>query len=110
MMNLHGTNMTGSLSNIALEISKPTTKGNYICIKVDEWALKKRLEMCQYSLIGRVFLSKRDSSWKLADLREKLQSLWKLSSAWHLISLGKGFFYILLFRKKKRTEFGAWVL
>ncbi|PON41295.1 hypothetical protein PanWU01x14_290520 [Parasponia andersonii] len=92
------------ISNIALESSKPTLKGNYVCVKVNEKALKNRLELCQYSLIGRIFLSKGDSTWKLADLKFKLQSIWQLSSDWWLISLGHGFFHILLTSSEEKAR------
>ncbi|PON63795.1 hypothetical protein TorRG33x02_275050, partial [Trema orientale] len=45
-------------SIIAPELSKPIITGNYICMRVNEQVLKKRMELCQFSLIGRVFLSK----------------------------------------------------
>ncbi|PON62527.1 Zinc knuckle CX2CX4HX4C [Trema orientale] len=91
-------------SLIASETSKPTIKGNYVCVKVNEYALKNRLDLCQFSLIGRIFLSKGDSPWKLVDLKLKLQSIWKLSSAWRLISLGKGFFHILLSSEEEKNR------
>ncbi|PON36543.1 hypothetical protein TorRG33x02_349140, partial [Trema orientale] len=87
---------TPPISNNAPHASKPTMKGNYVCVKVNEQALKNRLDLCQYSLIGRIFLSKGDLPWKLSDLKFKLQSIWQLSSDWRLISLGRGFFHILL--------------
>ncbi|POO00100.1 Zinc knuckle CX2CX4HX4C [Trema orientale] len=89
---------------IAPELSKPTLKGNYVCVKVNKQALKTRLDLCQYSLIGRIFLSKEDSPWKLADLKFKLQSIWKLSSDWRLISLGKDFFHILLSSEEEKNR------
>ncbi|PON42859.1 Endonuclease/exonuclease/phosphatase [Trema orientale] len=84
------------VTNIAPESSKPSLKGNYICVEVNEAALLNQLELCQFSLIGRIFLSKGDSPWKLVDLKFKLQTVWSLSSLWRLISLGRGFFHILL--------------
>ncbi|PON86016.1 Zinc knuckle CX2CX4HX4C [Trema orientale] len=89
---------------IAPELSKPTIKGNYVCVKVNEQALKTHLDLCQFSLIGHIFLSKGDSPWKLADLKFKLQSIWKLSSAWRLISLGKDFFHILLSSEEEKNR------
>ncbi|PON62529.1 hypothetical protein TorRG33x02_279030 [Trema orientale] len=70
------------VTNIAPESSKPLLKGNYVCVKVNETALQNRLEMCQFSLIGRIFLSKGDSPWKLVDLKFKLQIVWSLYSSW----------------------------
>ncbi|PON38969.1 Zinc knuckle CX2CX4HX4C, partial [Trema orientale] len=53
-------------------------------------------ESSKPSIKGRIFLSKGDSPWKLPDLKFKLQSVWQLPPSWRLISLGKGFFHILL--------------
>ncbi|PON33061.1 hypothetical protein TorRG33x02_355600, partial [Trema orientale] len=85
-----------NVMNIAPESSRPSIKGNYVCVKVSENALQTRLELCKYSLIGRIFLSKGEIPWKLADHKFKLQSIWGLTSSWRLISLGRGFFHILL--------------
>ena len=61
-------------------------------IHVDPSAYKSRLDMCKNSLIGRVVLYSGEKSWKFVDLKSKLHSIWKLSSAWCLISLRKGYF------------------
>ncbi|KAK3222076.1 hypothetical protein Dsin_009101 [Dipteronia sinensis] len=71
-------------------------KGGYVAIQVDTSAYKSRLEVCKFSLIGQVVLSSGEKPWKLVDLKAKLQSVWKLTSVWRLISLGKGYFQIIL--------------
>ncbi|KAK0605024.1 hypothetical protein LWI29_021929 [Acer saccharum] len=71
-------------------------KGGYVAVQVDPSAYKSRLEVCKFSLIGRVVLSSGEKPWKVADLKAKMQSIWKLNSVWRLISLGKGYFQILL--------------
>ncbi|KAK3192977.1 hypothetical protein Dsin_024287 [Dipteronia sinensis] len=58
-------------SAIAPVSSAPKKKGDYVAIKGEE-------------------------PWKILALKEKLQSIWKLNSQWRLISLGRGFFQILL--------------
>ncbi|KAI9193780.1 hypothetical protein LWI28_000133 [Acer negundo] len=45
---------------------------------------------------GGMFRFGGEKPWKLADLKAKLQSIWKLSTSWRLISLGKGYFQIML--------------
>ncbi|KAK3225744.1 hypothetical protein Dsin_005606 [Dipteronia sinensis] len=80
-------------------VSGPSTlskKGGYVAIRVDPSAYKSRLEVCKFSLIGRVVLSSGKKPWKLVDLKAKLQYVWKLASVWRLISLGKGYFQIML--------------
>ncbi|PON82607.1 Zinc knuckle CX2CX4HX4C [Trema orientale] len=96
--------VANNVTNIAPESSKPSIKGNYVCVKVNQAALQNRLELCQYSVIGRIFLSKGDSPWKLADLKFKLQSIWGLSPSWRLISLGRGFFHILLSSEVEKSK------
>ncbi|KAK0571609.1 hypothetical protein LWI29_018788 [Acer saccharum] len=71
-------------------------KGGYVAVQVDPSTYKSRFEVCKFSLIGRVILSNGEKPWKLADLKAKMQSIWKLNSVWRLISLGKGYFQILL--------------
>ena len=71
-------------------------KGGYVAVRVDPFAYKSRLEVCKFSLIGRVVLSNGEKPWKLVDLKAKLQSIWKLNSIWRLISLGKRYFQIML--------------
>ncbi|PON39043.1 hypothetical protein PanWU01x14_307930 [Parasponia andersonii] len=96
--------MCSTASLIALELSKPTIKGNYVCVKVNDQSLQKRFDLCKFSLIGCIFLSKGDSLWKLADLKFKLQSICNFSFAWRLISLGKGFFHLLLSSEEEKNQ------
>ncbi|KAK3222027.1 hypothetical protein Dsin_009052 [Dipteronia sinensis] len=70
--------------------------GGYVAIRVDPSAYKSILEVCKFSLIGWVILLSGEKPWKLVDLKAKLQSVWKLNSVWRLISLGKGYFQIML--------------
>ncbi|KAK2646285.1 hypothetical protein Ddye_021480 [Dipteronia dyeriana] len=71
-------------------------KGGYVTVRMDLSAYKSRLEACKYSLIGRIVFSSGEKPWKLVDLKAKLQSVWMLNSVWRLISLGKGYFQIML--------------
>ncbi|KAK2655373.1 hypothetical protein Ddye_008425 [Dipteronia dyeriana] len=83
-------------SAIAPVSSAPKKKGDYVAIKVNPKAYEERLKLYSYSFISRVVLSKGEEPWKILALKEKLQSFWKLNSQWRLISLGRGFFQILL--------------
>ncbi|KAK0582022.1 hypothetical protein LWI29_020550 [Acer saccharum] len=91
-------------SAIALISSAPKKKGDFVAIKVNPKAYEERLKLCSYSLIGRVILSKGEEPWKILALKEKLQSIWKLNSQWRLISLGRGFFQILLNSEEDKAQ------
>ncbi|KAK0573831.1 hypothetical protein LWI29_014219 [Acer saccharum] len=91
-------------SAIAPLSSAPKKKGDYVAIKVNPKAYEERLKLCSYSLIGRVVLSKGEEPWKILALKEKLQSIWKLNSQWRLISLGRGFFQILLNSEEDKAQ------
>ncbi|KAK2658156.1 hypothetical protein Ddye_004689 [Dipteronia dyeriana] len=91
-------------SAIAPVSSAPKKKGICVAIKVNPKAYEERLILCSYSLIGRVILSKGEEPWKVLALKEKLQSFWKLNYQWHLISLGRGFFQILLNSKEDKAK------
>ena len=94
-------------SAIALVSSVPKKKGDYVAVKFNPNAYEERLKLYSYSLIGQVVLSKGEEPWKILALKEKLQSIWKLNSQWRLISLGRGFFQILLnFEEDKARVWG----
>ena len=82
----------------------PKKKSDYVAVKVNPKAYEERLKLCSYSLIGRVVLSKGEEPWKILALKEKLQSIWKLNSQWHLISLGRGFFQIFLNSEEDKAQ------
>ncbi|KAF3445855.1 hypothetical protein FNV43_RR11032 [Rhamnella rubrinervis] len=81
----------------------PTRKGNFISVRVNEVAYKERINLCQFSLIARVVLSKGEKPWKYDDLYLKLQNFWKLDK-WKLISLGRMYFHVLLHSKEDRKK------
>ncbi|PON53521.1 hypothetical protein TorRG33x02_305090 [Trema orientale] len=70
---------------------------------VNPMAVEERLNMCKFFLIGLVILSNGDKPWSLTDLKARLDSIWKISS-WRLISLGKGYFLIMLTFEKDKTR------
>ena len=82
----------------------PQQKGSYGSVKVNAEALKSRLDLCQFSLIGRLILSKRDKPYALSSLKEKLNAVWKLPASWRLISLGKGYYQVLLSSHEDRSR------
>ncbi|KAK0591093.1 hypothetical protein LWI29_035565 [Acer saccharum] len=74
----------------------PLKKGGYVSFQVDPVAYQSRLDLCKNALIERVFLSSGERPWKLAELKAKLSTLWMISADWRLISLGRGYFQIIL--------------
>ncbi|PON69641.1 hypothetical protein PanWU01x14_087640 [Parasponia andersonii] len=83
--------------------SIPQQKGAYVSVKVNPTAVEERLNLCKFSLIRRVILSKGDKPWSLLDLKARIDLVWKISS-WHLISLRKGYFLILLISEEDKTH------
>lgn len=81
----------------------PALKGDCVSISIDKNAYKERMELCQFSLIGRVVLAKGDKPWKLVELKDKLSSIWQLRS-WRLISLGRGYYQILLSSADQKNQ------
>ena len=69
----------------------PKQKESYVSARINSEALRSKMEMCKFSLIGRLILSKGDKSYALAALKEKLNVIWKLPP-WRLISLGRGYY------------------
>lgn len=89
-----GPNITSTGTNISTP--GQTAIRNYcISISVNKKAYEECLNICKHSLIGRVILTKGERPWKMTDLKNKLQEIWQLAN-WRLISLGKGYFHILL--------------
>ena len=79
-------------------VTLPTTscalrqKGSYVSVRINSEALRSRMEMCKFSLIGRLILSKGDKPYALATLKEKLNVIWEFPPSWRLISLGWGYY------------------
>ena len=84
--------------------SVPSKKGGYVSVRVDPIAYQARLELCKNALIGRVVLSSGERPWKLVDLKVRLSKHWMLNSDWRLISLGRGYYQILLKSPAEKTH------
>ncbi|KAF3441583.1 hypothetical protein FNV43_RR15497 [Rhamnella rubrinervis] len=79
--------------------------GNFVFVRVNDSAYQERIGLRQFSLIASIVLSKGDKPWKFDNLYSKLQDIRKLKK-WQLISLGRGYFQILLFSTEDRQKFG----
>ncbi|XP_062020889.1 uncharacterized protein LOC133737323 [Rosa rugosa] len=63
-------------------------------VKINEALYQEQLKTFKTNLIGRLLLRKGSAPLKLHDLKASLTSLWKPSSPWRLVPLGKGYFDI----------------
>ncbi|XP_050222822.1 uncharacterized protein LOC126672915 [Mercurialis annua] len=82
----------------------PENKGGFIAIKVNQERYEKRIKECEFALIGRIILNKGDTPWKVTELKKKLNDIWRLNNTWRLISIGKGFYYIILSSMDDKTK------
>lgn len=96
-------------TSILPPMSNPVTfqkHGDILGIKINGNAFKERLEMCKFSLIARVFMSKRDKLWLLQDLILKLQTVWNTHNLC-LISIGQDYYQVLLTSKEDKGRIWA---
>ncbi|XP_019430033.1 PREDICTED: uncharacterized protein LOC109337508 [Lupinus angustifolius] len=95
------------------QLPQPCIKGDAIAIKIPEEDYQAGLLRCKSHLHGRMILSKGDTPLKLADLKNKLISMWNMIGKWSMISLGKGFYeFSFLSLEDMRTicSVGSWNL
>lgn len=76
-----------------------------ISVMVNKQALQERLNLCRFSLIAHVILSKGDSPWKLDQLKQKLRTIWKLSNGNLFLWVVVNFIFCCI-RKWINKEFG----
>lgn len=76
--------------------AKVVTKGGFTSVKIPNGFIKKRIALYAHSLIGRLILQKGDNPYKLTDLKNTLTKIWGIKESWCLISLGRGYYNILL--------------
>ncbi|KAI9198847.1 hypothetical protein LWI28_023034 [Acer negundo] len=77
---------SGGVCSLVGELIPPQHEGD----------VSAHLELCRNALIGHVVLSSGERPWKLVDLKARLSKHWMLNSDWRLISLGRGYYQILL--------------
>ncbi|XP_057809021.1 uncharacterized protein LOC131023495 [Salvia miltiorrhiza] len=63
-----------------------------LCLSIFSAFRQRQIKSFQHAIHGRVFLRKGDSPRFAADLFTELSILWKTSSPWQVIPLGKGYF------------------
>ncbi|KAF1870212.1 hypothetical protein Lal_00003418 [Lupinus albus] len=74
------------------QLPQPCIKGDAIVVKIPEVDYQYGLQWCKNHLHGRVILAKGDTTFRFADLKSKLRSLWSMIGEWNMISLGRGFY------------------
>ncbi|XP_057808880.1 uncharacterized protein LOC131023356 [Salvia miltiorrhiza] len=62
------------------------------CLSISSAFRQRQIKSFQHAIHGRVFLRKGDTPRFAADLFVELSILWKTSSPWQVIPLGKGYF------------------
>lgn len=82
-----------------------TKLGEIISVQLNEQAYKECLALYKHPLITRVILAKGEVPWKLNNLKATLSKIWNLAT-WRLISIGKGYFQVLLHSEEEKNVCG----
>ena len=72
----------------------PKVRGDKIFVKISEALYDEQLLLFRTNLIGRLLLRKGSVPLRTDAIKASLDALWKPSKSWHLVPLGRGFFYI----------------
>jgi hypothetical protein len=88
--------LSGSVESTVVlsQLPVPVVRGDVTYVKINEQLYQEQLKTFKTNLIGRLLLHKGSTPLMLLDLKTSLASLWKLSSPWRLVPLGKGYFDI----------------
>ncbi|XP_057803387.1 uncharacterized protein LOC131018691 [Salvia miltiorrhiza] len=57
----------------------------------------------QFALIGRFMMNKGAKPKTTRELKTELQSIWSLTSPWHLMPMGKGYFTLKFYNKEDKA-------
>ncbi|XP_057811743.1 uncharacterized protein LOC131025979 [Salvia miltiorrhiza] len=79
---------------------RPVRHGDQGTLVIPRDIQDSQLKKFKNALIGRLLLNKGDKPRQSRELKAELQSLWKISSPWHLMPMGKGY-YTLRFQSKE---------
>lgn len=91
----------------------PVKKGDYYSVAVDDELYHQRIKACEASLIGRLILAKGDKPWRMVDLQQRLQDIWRPQHPWRMISLGKGYYNFQFDSVSDRARVwdrGSWIV
>lgn len=82
-----------------------STKGGFNSVKVPQNLLVKCIALCSAnSLIGHLILQKGEAPYTLPTLKITLTLTWGLKGNWWLISLGRGYYQIMLDSKESKLN------
>jgi hypothetical protein len=74
------------------QLPQACVKGDRLAIAIPESDYNAGLEACKHNLHGRIIWPKGATPSTVADLKNKLSTLWKDLSKWGVSSLGKGYY------------------
>ena len=70
----------------------PCIKGDALSIKIGQDEYHRGVDECNNALRARLTLNKGDKPYSARDLSTKLGGLWKTTTVWKMVPLGKGYF------------------
>jgi len=70
----------------------PCIKGDALSIKICQEEYRKRVEDCKNALRARLTLNKGDKPYSARDVRNKVGNLWKTTTGWKMVPLGRGYY------------------
>jgi len=70
----------------------PCIKGDTLSIKIYQEEYHRGVEECKNVLRARLNLSKGDKPYFARDLSNKIGKLWKTTTGWKMVPLGKGYY------------------
>lgn len=86
--------------------SRISKNSDLVCITIDEEIYHERVSLYKASFIGRLNLLKGDQPWQSKESTQKLHEIWKPSSHWHFMSLGKE--YLNMHFSKQEDQDKVW--
>ena len=84
---LAGTTVTDNIP-----FPSPCNKGNALSIKICQDEYRKGLEDCRKALRACLTLNKGDKPYSARDLNNKIGKIWKTTTSWKMVPLGKGYY------------------
>jgi len=85
--------LTGSTKAASNDnLPQPSIRGERVSIKITQDFYERGMNFCKSNLRGRLVLNKGDKPYSTKEIESKLQKLWKTGGAWHMLSLGRGYY------------------
>ena len=74
-------------------LPQPLIRAEKVSIKITEDIYEKGTNFCKTNLRDRLVLNKGNMPYATKEIKFKLHKLWKTTRAWHMLSLGKGYYW-----------------